>query len=276
MKAVISVASVLACALSLDAQIAATLSRLSDGSTEIKIRNTSAVSLTAFAISANVIRVNPAARSTADHNAPFVAYYDPAIDQTTEPLPPNQERALPRVTLICASAPRNLASALRGEEEKSSPPSLMWAGRTASFCDLEHPITAGILADGSTSGDAALLARLMLRRSNMLLAVETALETLSDAGGRNVPRDRLIEQFRKMADSMRRWYLPAEQQVGSSVYQSIVRKLMNLPEELVGSPFPPNNFVAQETGMLNRQRVILMASKPSLAAFNGSLSNPSN
>jgi hypothetical protein len=158
MKAVISAACVLACALSLDAQIATTLNRLSDGSTEIRIRNTSAVSLTAFRISANVIRVNHVARSTADHNGPFVAYYDPAIDLTTEPLPPNQECTLPRVSIICAPAMRSLASALRDGEEKNSPPSLMWDGRSASFCDLEQPITAAILADGSTSGDAALLA----------------------------------------------------------------------------------------------------------------------
>jgi hypothetical protein len=258
MKALISAASVLACALSLDAQIATTLNRLSDGSTEIKIRNTSAISLTAFAIGANVIGLNPVAQSSADDHAPFVAYYDPAIDPAMEPLPPNQERALPRVSIICAPAPRNLASVLQSEEAKSPPDSLTWAGRSVSFCDLEQPIAAGILADGTTTGDPALLARLLLRRSNMLLAVETALEALSDAGRRNVPRDQLIEQFRKMAESMRRWYVPPEQQVGSSVYQSIVGKLMNLPEERAGSPFPPNNFVAQETGVLNRQRVILM------------------
>src|SRR5580700_7557582 len=123
MKTVISVASVLACALSLDAQIAATLNRLSDGSTEIKIRNTSAVSLTAFVITANVIKLNHAARSTADNNAPFVAYYDPAIDPATEPLLPNQERVLPRVSIMCAPVPRNLAGALRDEEEKKSPAS---------------------------------------------------------------------------------------------------------------------------------------------------------
>ena len=64
----------------------------------------------------------------------------------------------------------------------------------------------------------------------MLLAVETALETLSDAGRFKVPRDRLIAQFGKMADSLNRWYLSAEQQVGRSLYQSIAAQLRALPE----------------------------------------------
>jgi hypothetical protein len=111
----------------------------------------------------------------------------------------------------------------------------------------------------------------MLRRSNMLQAVETALETLSDAGRHNVPRDQLIQHFRKLADSVRRWYLSAEQQVGLDLYQSIIGKLVDLPEEQVGSAFPPSTFVAEETAMLNRQRVTLLESQPSLAdaAFIG-------
>ena len=135
----------------------------------------------------------------------------------------------------------------------------------------EEPIVAGILADGTTTGDAALLTRLMLRRTNMLQAVEIALETLSDAGRQNVPRGQLVEQFKKLADSVRRWYLPAEQQVGLDLYQSIIGKLINLPDEPLGSPFPPSTFVAEETAMLNRQRVTLSESQPSLAeaAFIG-------
>ena len=132
-------------------------------------------------------------------------------------------------------------------------------------------VTAGILANGTTTGDAALLTRLIVRRGHQLAAVEMAMEMLSDAGRRNVPRDQLIEQFKKMMKSVSHWYLPPEQQVGSSVYQSLVGKLINLPEEPVGSPFPPSTFVAQETAMLNRQRVTLMESQPSLAdvAFIG-------
>jgi len=78
-------------------------------------------------------------------------------------------------------------------------------------------------------------------------------------------RVQLIEQFRKLADSLNRWYLPPEQQVGRSLYQSIVGKLMDLPEAPGGSPFPPSSFVAEETVKLNRQRVTLLESQPSLA-----------
>jgi len=132
----------------------------------------------------------------------------------------------------------------------------------------EPIVTAGILADGTMIGDPALIAGLVLRRSNMLLAVETTLETLSDAGRRNVPRDQLITQFKKMADSLRRWYLPPEQQVGLSIYQSMIGKLMNLPDVQYGSPFPPATFVAEETVTLRQQRVTLSESQPSLADGN--------
>ncbi|MGD0299837.1 MAG: hypothetical protein ABSE86_22320 [Bryobacteraceae bacterium] len=229
MNTAISIASILACAVSLDAQIAATLKRLPKGLVEVSIRNNSAKSLAAF-----VVTVSQAPGSDASSNLPIVSYSDPLIDAASRPLLASEVRVI-----------------LRGAVRRHV---------------LEEPIAAaGISADGTTIGEAALLTRLMLRRSNMLLAVETTLETLSDAGRHNVPRDKLIEQFEKMANSVRRWYLPTEQKIGGGLYQSMAGKLMNLPEEPLGRPFPPAEFVAQETATLRRQRVALLESQPSLA-----------
>ena len=131
-----------------------------------------------------------------------------------------------------------------------------------TFAIFERPIlAAGMFADGTTIGDTALLNRLTLRRCNMLPAVETDLEMLSDAGGHNAPPRQLIEQFRTLADSVSHWYLPPEVQLGRSLYHSI----MKLPEELAGSPLPPTIFVAQETAALNRQRLMLSGSQSNLA-----------
>ena len=69
MKTVISVASVLACVFSLDAQITATLNRLPDGLDEVRIRNNSATSLVAF-----VVAVNQVPRETYSSHAPFIMY----------------------------------------------------------------------------------------------------------------------------------------------------------------------------------------------------------
>lgn len=244
MKCGVVVVFVLAC-VSLDAQISATLNRLRGGATEITIRNDSALSLAAFAIRVNVI---------SQPNAPFVSYYDPVIDSTAEPLPPYQERALPQFIISCQAAPMRASQALSA------------ALQNRSDCGFGQPVvTAGIFSDGSTTGDAALLAGLMVRRSNMLLAVETVLDLLAEAGRHNVPRAQLVERFTKMADSVNRWYLPPEQRVGGSLYQSVAGKLLNLPDEPLGSAFPPDAFVMQETAMLRRQRVALLESQPSLA-----------
>jgi hypothetical protein len=216
----------LACGFSLDAQISATLNHLPDGTDEVRIRNNSSIGLVAFVVSA---------KST----GPIVVYSDPLVELTARPLAAGEER----VELS------EIFDDLR---------------KRRVF--LQEPIVAaGILADGTTAGDAALITRLMLRRSNMLLAVETALETLQDAGRRNVPRNQLIEQFRKLADSMSRWYLPPEEQIGRGLYQSIKGKLMNLPEQEVGAAFPPGSFVEQETAALSRQRAALLRSQPGFA-----------
>jgi len=249
MKTVMAAASVLACAFSLDAQITTKLNHLPSGLNEVKIRNNSATSLLAF-----VVTVKQVPRETYASKAPFIVYSDPLIEPEAKPLTAGEERMV-------------VAGGIA--------PGLDHVGRLRCYgaCSvLEEPIVAaGILADGTTTGDAALLNRLVSRRSIMLATVEMALEILSDAGRHNVPRGDLIAEFKKMAGSVSHSYLPPEQRVGHSLYQSIVGKLMNLSEEQVGSPFPPSTFVAEETAMLNRQRVTLLESQPSLAdaAFIG-------
>jgi hypothetical protein len=233
MKLSLSLASVLAC--SLNAQISSTLTHSPEGRDDVRIRNNSAISLVAF-----VVMANKAPGSHVASNEPMVLYFDPLIEPTAAPLLPNEERLV--------------MSQMLGDR----------FGIRRRL--LEEPIvTAGILSDGTTTGDAALITRLMLRRSNMLLAVEMALETITDAGKRNVPRKQLIDQFKKMSDSVNRWYLPQEQQIGHRFYQSMIGKLMDLPEAELGAAFPPDSFVAQETATLSRQRLALLKSQPSLA-----------
>jgi hypothetical protein len=221
-----------ACASSLHSEIVASLGRSPTGVLEIRVRNKSAVALQAFAVAMNPSR-------EAEDQTQFVIFSDTLIDQAGT-LGPEVERALPV-----------LQRSRRGQ-------------RTEDLFELPV-ITAGILADGTTTGDAVLLNRLMLRRSNMLLAVETALETLSDAGARNVPRHELIQQFRRMGDAVWRWYVPPEQQIGRNLYRSLAEKLQNIPEAPAGSPFPPSAFVAEQTAALNRQRTALLQSRPGLA-----------
>ena len=124
---------------------------------------------------------------------------------------------------------------------------------------------AAILSDGTATGEPELIRRLVLRRANLLQTVEASLDMIAAAGRHNTSRSRMI------ADSVHRWYLPEEQQTGFRVYQSIVGKLTNMVEGPVGTAFPSNEFVEQETAALNRQRTVLMASQPSLAdvAQNG-------
>jgi hypothetical protein len=242
MKAVIPVACALACACSLNAQITATLNHLPNGMEEVRIRNNSAASLVAF-----VVTVKQVPQSEYSSNAPFVVYSDPLIEPAARPLPGGEERVL--ITGGVAA----------GLDSHGRP----WCYGSCSR--LQEPVAAaGIFANAEPTGDAALLTRLILRRSSLLQAVEMALETLSDAGRHNVPRGELVGQFKKMAASVSHWYLPPEQQVGRDLYKSIIGQLMDLPVE-VGSPFPPTAFVQEETAMLNRQRVMLLESQPSLA-----------
>jgi hypothetical protein len=123
-------------------------------------------------------------------------------------------------------------------------------------------LSAALFADGTSSGDPTLLNSLKLRRASMLQAVELARDMLATAGKRNVPRAQLTKQFQQLADSLNHWYLPPEQQVGRTVYQSIVGKLLGLPDQRLGDPFPPTTFVTQEVAALDRQRTTLIAAIP--------------
>ena len=258
MRTVVSVASVLACAFSLAAQITTTFNRLPVGLDEVRIRNDSATSLVAFVVSVKPVprsAGSPQARDLGASNAPLVVYSDPLIEPGAKPLPASEERV---------ATVSGVAFNLDPLGRRLLPP----FGRRLLGDSI---VAAGIFADGATTGDPGLLTRLLSRRSNMLQAVEMALDILSDAGRHNVPRNQLIEQFKRMAGSVSHWYLPPEQQVGRGIYQSIIAKLIDLPEDPLGSPFPPATFVAEETAMLNRQRVTLLESQPSLAdaAFIG-------
>jgi hypothetical protein len=242
MKAFVLVAFAFAC-VSLDAQIIGILRDSPNGLQEVIIRNNSTVSLVAFVVSAN-----QTPRRSAVPNTPLVAYFDPLVEPEFKPLTVNEERVVMR---------KGIGYSEPARASRENP-----GGRRL----LQEPIgVAGILADGSLTGDPAMLTRLMVRRANMLAAVETSLEILLRAGRRNIPRDQLVAEFQRMVESVRRWYLPPEQQVGQSLYQSIIGKLTNLPEPPLGSAFPPSTFVAEETALLNRQRVILSESQPSLA-----------
>ena len=234
--AAVSFVFVLACAFSSEAQITATLNRLENGADEVKLRNNSTISLVAFVVTVKQRPISPATST-----APLVVFSDPLAEPAAKPLLPNEERVVVAVGFI----PR---------------------GGVPARNLLNEPIViAGIFADGTTTGDANLLNRLIWRRSNILMAVETTIETLADAGRHNISREQLINQFKKMSDSVNRWYVPPEQQVVRTVYQSIIGKLMSLTEGHPGSPFPPSDFVSQETSMLNRKRVTLLESQPSLA-----------
>src|ERR1700722_13513615 len=98
MKIVISVASILACAFSSNAQITATVKPVPDGS-QIRIRNDAAVALAAFAVSAKL------ADDASD--APLIMYVDSAIDAAARPLLPNEERVVQerRILLRAGSMP---------------------------------------------------------------------------------------------------------------------------------------------------------------------------
>jgi hypothetical protein len=231
--------------LQVQAQIAPSLSKLENGRTLVRLKNTATAPLVAFAVRVTSIDAESGKRSpqelfidSAVETVPVAEHGGPK--QVTLPLPPGEEYSFLPSHFIPAPLNRSRAPAVLPSFEPDV-------------------LTAGIFADGTTTGDGALLTRLMFRRCQLLEAVETSLEMLMEAGQQNVPRKQMIAQFERMATSTRRSYLPAEQQVGLTIYQPLIGKLLNLPPGELGTPFPPTDFVKQETAALNRLRVTLMA-----------------
>ncbi len=249
MKTLLFIASAIACT----AQIGTTLNRLPTGEIQITIRNNSDRTLTAFAVSAHVIPVQPASGIRDTSSTLWAAYHDSSIDLAMNAGPPNHERTI--YGRVGCRPPMGLWTK---EGNKASP---------VANCDqYEEPLTtAGIYADGSTTGNPVLLTRLMLRRSSMLMAIDTASAALSESGKHNYPRAQLVDQFRKLVDSVSGWYLFPEQQIGRDLFESIVGKLKNLPQGELGEPFPPTAFIEEETARLKQMRIALWDSQPSLA-----------
>jgi hypothetical protein len=232
LRAAILVTLVITSALSLDAQIAVTLIRGPDGREEIIVDNNSTLGLMAFVVYAKELHPGEPV------STPLLVYSD-AIDPGTKPLPPSEQR----VAVV------------------------KWSTSPGGHVFEKPVIATGIFADGTTTGNTALIARLISRRSNMLLAVQTGLDILADALPSTVSEDQLIQRFGKMADSLNRWYLPPEQQAARAVYLSMLAELMDLPRQLAGSALPAS-FVVQETEKLRQRRVTLLESQPALAGVS--------
>jgi hypothetical protein len=224
---------ILASAFSLNAQVTAVLNRFPARSPEVEIRNQSTAKLTAFVVALSPVAASPEAE-------PFLFFADGLIE--ADRLPPHCELPL--------SFNRSCSVPVPSARNQGRPAPLFGA----------PVVQAALFADGTTAGDAALAARLLSRRVTMLQAVELARETLIDAGSRNVPRNQLIRQFTTLAESAGRWYLPLEQRVGRSLYESIGARLRDLPPSPLGSPFPPVAFVEEQSAALTRQRAALLDS----------------
>jgi len=234
MRIAAPIALVLVCACSLGAQMTATISR---NGQEVRIRNSSPLSLAAYGIT---VKATTAGRPTS-----IPIYSDTEIDTDAKPLLANQDRVI------------------MGGPAYFPLPERVPAPR------FEEPVvTAGIYADGSTTGDTLLLHWLLLRRSSTLLAVETSLEALTEAERQGASRYDLIVRFKRMTESLHRWYLGPELQIGLRVYQPILGQLVNMQKGKEGSPDPLAVFLEEETAALRRQRIKLSESQPSLAMLH--------
>jgi len=133
------------------------------------------------------------------------------------------------------------------------------------LCELEQPRIGGVLASGGTISDPVLLMRVLLRLRGTLLALDTKLDRLSNAGRFDITRGQLIREFERMADSRSRGYLLPEQDPGREAYREIVGTLMNLEKGRQGSITPLSSFLAQHSAILRQQRCALLDSQPNLA-----------
>lgn len=240
MKAINLFGLLLGCVFSLNAQVIARVSQLPNGSNRITIRNNGVVPLAAYAIAANV--------RGGGHSQ--VEVYS---DLTVAPLSRNQE-VTETMSIWCGDADQSaLAFARINLKQKKR------------LCGLEQPRIGGVLANGGTIGDPVLLMRVLLRRRSTLLALDTTLDRLSNAGRFNITRGQLIREFERMVDSRSRGSLLPEQDSGREIYQEMVGTLMNLEKGRQGSITPPSSFLAQQSAIFRQQRCALLASQPNLA-----------
>ena len=93
MKTVILMASLVACAFSLDAQITTTLN-----GGQVRIRNNSSKDLVAFVVAMKRVERSPQNIGPLAANRPNIVYSDPLIETTEKPLLPNQERSVQPLT----------------------------------------------------------------------------------------------------------------------------------------------------------------------------------
>lgn len=225
-------AALLLCVWPVTAQVVATPGRSPSAVPQISIRNAGSTPAVAFAVAMNPLQ-------NSGDVGQFIVFSDVIVD-ATDRLNANQERTIP---VLLRTRP-----GIRLEEV------------------FELPMTTAVIyADGTTAGDVVLLTRLMVRRCNRLLAVDTASDALTEASKHNIPRSALVAQFRSMAESLNHWYLPPEQQIGRDLYRSISEKLSDLPDPTPGAAFPPATFVAEQLKTLNQDRVTLLGSKPHLS-----------
>ncbi len=213
----------LACAFSLPAQLIFT----TDNADEVKIRNTSAGDLTAFAVRM------PRVMGTGPSNNVGVAIFDAVIGPEAA-LAPNGERFIQRKIRYGSKAPEDVAA------------------------------TAAIFADGSSTGDPVLINSLLARRSNLLLAIDMSLEAFADGERQGASLYDLIGRFKRLSEGNHRWYLSQDQQIGLTVYEPILAKLMHMPKSPQGSPDVLAAYLAQETAALRKRRLVLSESQPSL------------